>query len=117
VAILGVGAVLLVAPGPGLIVIALGLLVLGTEYEWARRHGRTALSRAQQAADLAAARPASLAGTAAFALGLIGLGITLAVVPGLPGSGVGSGISLVVSGLAIAATLLWSVRRRSTANR
>ena len=31
------GGVLLVAPGPGFLVIALGLLVLGVEYEWARR--------------------------------------------------------------------------------
>ena len=111
--LLGVGAVLLVAPGPGLVVVALGLLVLGTEYEWARRHGHTALQQAQRAADRAAARPAMLAATAAFALGLVGLGVALAVVDGLPGSGVASGLSLVVSGAAIAATLIWAARRRS----
>jgi cation:H+ antiporter len=115
VGILGVGAVLLVAPGPGLIVIALGLLVLGTEYEWARRRGRATLHKAQQAADAAAARPAALAGTGAFAVGMVVLGVVLAVVDGLPGSGVGSGVSLVVSGLLIAGTLAWSVRRRPRA--
>ncbi len=108
--ILAVGAVLLVAPGPGLIVIAVGLLVLGTEYEWARRRGRTTLRKARQAADAAAARPAALAGTAAFAAGLVVLGIVLAVVDGLPGSGIASGISVVISGLAVGGTLGWSVR-------
>ena len=31
------GVVMLVAPGPGLVVIALGLAILGREYHWARR--------------------------------------------------------------------------------
>jgi uncharacterized protein (TIGR02611 family) len=35
--ILAVGVVLLVAPGPGLLVIFLALIVLAVEYEWARR--------------------------------------------------------------------------------
>ena len=36
--ILAVGVVLLVAPGPGLVVIALALAVFAIEYQWARRH-------------------------------------------------------------------------------
>ena len=35
--ILAVGLILLVAPGPGLVVIALALAVFAVEYEWARR--------------------------------------------------------------------------------
>ena len=35
--ILAVGAALLVLPGPGLLVIALGLLVLSAEFVWAKR--------------------------------------------------------------------------------
>ena len=35
--LLGVGIVLLVIPGPGLLLIAAGLAVLATEYAWARR--------------------------------------------------------------------------------
>lgn len=31
------GAVLTVAPGPGLLIVAAGLAVLAREYEWARR--------------------------------------------------------------------------------
>jgi cation:H+ antiporter len=114
VAVLGAGAVLLVAPGPGLIVIALGLLVLGTEYEWARRRARSTLHRARQAADQAAARPAALAASATFAAGLVALGVALMVVERLPGAGIASGLSVVVSGLAILGTLIWSMRTRTT---
>jgi len=32
------GAVLLVLPGPGVLVIILGLVVLSWEYEWPKRH-------------------------------------------------------------------------------
>lgn len=39
------GAVLLVLPGPGLVFIILGLVVLSWEYEWAKHH----LHRARRA--------------------------------------------------------------------
>lgn len=35
---LGLGAALLILPGPGLPVIAVGLAILATEYAWARRY-------------------------------------------------------------------------------
>lgn len=40
--ILGVGALLLVLPGPAFLVIPIGLAVLGIEFEWARRWLRRA---------------------------------------------------------------------------
>lgn len=40
--ILGVGALLLVLPGPAFLVIPVGLAVLGIEFEWARRWLRRA---------------------------------------------------------------------------
>jgi uncharacterized protein (TIGR02611 family) len=43
--ILIAGAIMLVLPGPGIVVIILGLVVLSWEYEWARRH----LHRARRA--------------------------------------------------------------------
>ena len=42
--ILAVGVVLLAAPGPGLLVIALVLAVFAIEYRWARRHLALGLS-------------------------------------------------------------------------
>jgi cation:H+ antiporter len=115
VVLLAVGVVLLVAPGPGLIVVALGLLVLGTEYEWARRRANSTLRRARDAADRAAERPAALAGTAAFGVGIVLLGVAMAVVEELPGGGLSAGLSLVVSGVVTLATLAWAVRRRRSA--
>jgi tellurite resistance protein TerC len=35
--VLAIGAALLVLPGPGLVVIAFGLLILSAEFVWARR--------------------------------------------------------------------------------
>ncbi len=57
VTILGVtlligGVLLLVLPGPGLVVIILGLVVLSWEYEWAKHH----LHRARKAHKKAMAK-------------------------------------------------------------
>jgi len=68
-----VGVAMLVLPGPGLVVIALGLALLALEYEWARTGlawlGR-GLSRAKQAALPKDASPlrrlTGLLGTAGF---------------------------------------------------
>jgi tellurite resistance protein TerC len=35
--VIAVGAAMLVLPGPGLVVIGLGLLILSAEFVWARR--------------------------------------------------------------------------------
>lgn len=46
--LLGVGAALLVLPGPGLLVIAAGIAVLSLEFEWAGRlvdRARSVLAR------------------------------------------------------------------------
>ena len=44
------GLVLLVLPGPGLVVVALGFAVLGTEYMWAARALERTKSTGQRAA-------------------------------------------------------------------
>lgn len=48
-ALVAVGLVMLVAPGPGLLLIVAGLAVLATEYAWARRALDTARTRAKRA--------------------------------------------------------------------
>ena len=58
--ILAVGVVLLVAPGPGLLVIALGLAVFAIEYEWARRHLAAVQGCGRWAHERAPAAPAPL---------------------------------------------------------
>jgi uncharacterized protein (TIGR02611 family) len=49
-ALLAIGLVMLVTPGPGFVAIIAGLLVLGTEYAWARRALEKARDRAKRTA-------------------------------------------------------------------
>lgn len=49
--VLGVGMVMLVTPGPGLLVIIAGLAILATEYAWAQRALSSARRRAETAKD------------------------------------------------------------------
>lgn len=51
------GAVLLVIPGPGLLVILAGLALLATEYVWAQRTLNYARRKAGQAKDKVLRRP------------------------------------------------------------
>jgi tellurite resistance protein TerC len=36
--VLGLGVIMIVAPGPAIVVIPVGLAILATEYAWARRY-------------------------------------------------------------------------------
>jgi hypothetical protein len=42
---------MLVLPGPGIVVICVGLAILSTEYVWAQRMLNTARAKAEQAKD------------------------------------------------------------------
>jgi uncharacterized protein (TIGR02611 family) len=50
-AVVAAGIAMLVLPGPGLIVICIGLAILSTEYVWAQRMLKTARAKAEQAKD------------------------------------------------------------------
>ncbi len=108
--ILAVGVVLLVAPGPGLLVIVLALIVFGVEYEWARRRVGAVRARARSAADKAAASRVATASAVLFGVGAIGLGGVLIFTDMLPLSGVGTGVSVAIGGLTVLATTAYSVR-------
>ena len=51
------GVAMLVLPGPGLLVIALGLGLLALEFDWAERWLERTLVRSEQATDTARAAP------------------------------------------------------------
>ncbi len=59
VVLLLAGVAMLLLPGPGLLGIAAGLAVLGTEYAWARRALRQARAKARDAGDRIPWRKAS----------------------------------------------------------
>lgn len=102
------GVVLLVAPGPGVLVLALGFFVLGLEYEWAQRRFVTARRAAADLADRAVARPASTVLSVLGCLGLVVAGLVWALVPSLPGSSWWTGGSLAVGGLIALGTVGYS---------
>jgi Putative transmembrane protein (PGPGW) len=115
VAVLGVGVVLLAAPGPGFLVIALGFFILSIEYDWARRRFEYARKKAADLADQAAASVLSTTFTIIFALGTIAAGIVWIIVTDLPASGPWAGGSLIFSGLVILSTILVSLRQAARA--
>ena len=108
--ILTVGVVLLVAPGPGLVVIALGLAVFAIEYEWARRHLAAVQARARSAALKAAASRVATASALLFGVGAIGLGAVLVFTDLLPLSGVGTGVGVAAGGVTVLVTMAYSIR-------
>jgi Putative transmembrane protein (PGPGW) len=89
--LLAIGAVLLIAPGPGLLVIALALAVFATEYPWARRHLAAVQARARSAALKTAASPVATASAVLFCVGATGLGTMLILTDLLPFSGPATG--------------------------
>jgi len=109
-AILAIGLVLLVAPGPGLLVIALALGVFAIEYQWARRHLAAVQERARSAALKTAASRVATASAVLFGIGAVGLGAVLVFTDLLPLSGAGTGAGVAVGGLTVLATVAYSVR-------
>ena len=64
------GAAMLVLPGPGFLVVAAGLAILATEFDWAERWMLRARRRAEAAAESA--------GTSLRAVVIVGIVLTVA---------------------------------------
>ena len=77
VALLVLGAAMMVLPGPGILVIVGGLALLATEYVWARKMLKTAQAQAEKVQEAAVASPVRTAGTVVFGVGLLGLGLAM----------------------------------------
>ncbi len=77
VALLALGAAMMVLPGPGILVIVGGLALLATEYVWARRMLKTAQAQAEKVQEAAVASPLRTAGTLLFGVLLLGLGLAM----------------------------------------
>jgi intracellular septation protein A len=79
VALLALGAAMMVLPGPGILVIVGGLALLATEYVWARKMLKTAQAQAEKVQEAAVASPLRTAGTVVFGVGLLALGVAMVV--------------------------------------
>jgi hypothetical protein len=109
VGVLGLGIAMLILPGPGFLVVALGFFILSLEYEWARRRFERARQKAADLADQAAANRFSSAFTILSGFGMIAAGVVWIVVDTLPASSPWSGGSLIFSGLVVLITMIVSL--------
>ncbi|CAB4545699.1 unannotated protein [freshwater metagenome] len=108
VAILGAGAAMVVLPGPGVLVMLVGLAVLATEFAWAER----ALDRTAGAAATAASKVSgSRSGRLALVASGLGMVVGGAVVVALVGQYRIIGASVAVAGVIGLATLTPPVQR------
>ena len=115
--VLLVGIALLVLPGPGLLLVLAGLLILASEFPTLERHIDPVRDRAMKAAEDSVSSPLRIAGSVAAGLALLAAGIVWGSVKSLPFSGWSTGSSLILSGIVLFVLLGWSYRRVSRRRR
>lgn len=106
--VLALGVALLVLPGPGLLLVLAGLLILAREFPALDRYVEPVRERAIQAAEESVTSWWRLTGSILTGLGLIGAGVAWGIVDELPFSGWSTGSGLILSGLILFALLYWS---------
>ncbi len=111
VALLLVGIALLVLPGPGLLLVLAGLLVLSSEFPAVARYVNPVRVRAMRAAEESVSSPLRIAASALAAAGLVAAGIVWGLTPDLPFGGWATGSGIILSGIVLAALLVWSHQR------
>lgn len=105
------GVALLVLPGPGLLLVFVGMLVLANGYPAAQRFVEPVERRAMHAAEESVSSPLRIAFSVGTGLVLITAGVVWWLHPDLPLGGWPTGISLILSGLILLTLLLVSYRR------
>ncbi|RSD16515.1 PGPGW domain-containing protein [Amycolatopsis eburnea] len=109
--LLVVGVLLLVLPGPGLLLVLAGLLLLASEFPALERYVDPVRDRAMKAAEDSVSSPLRIAGSVLAGLALLAAGIVWGTVRSLPFSGWSTGSSLILSSAILFALLIWSYRR------
>jgi chromate transport protein ChrA len=115
------GIVALVLPGPGLLLLLAGLVVLSQHYEWAERRVDPVKARAFALARTGVASVPRIILSSAGAAALIAVGVfwwvdpTVPEIgpigPDLPLGGWTTGLSIIVSGIVAATLIVYSIRR------
>ncbi len=119
--LVAVGLAALVLPGPGLLLLLSGLIVLSQEYDWAERRVEPVKEKAFDVAALGVASWPRILMSALGALALLGAGIVWGldpdipevwfVGPKLPFGGWAVASSLILSSLIALGLLVYSFRR------
>ncbi|MFG2084688.1 PGPGW domain-containing protein [Spirillospora sp. NPDC048824] len=105
------GVSLLVLPGPGMLMVLAGLLILAREFPSVNRFVEPVRMRAIQAAEESVTSWWRLTGSVLTGLALIGAGVLWGLEPRLPLSGWSTGSGLILSGIILFALLYWSYLR------
>ena len=118
--LLVIGVALLVLPGPGLLLVLAGLLVLANGFPKVQKFVAPVERRAMQAAEESVSSPLRMVLSIGTGVVLIAAGVVWWVVPGLPLGGWPTGASLILSGLILLGVLVVSyrhVRSRQTSSK
>jgi Putative transmembrane protein (PGPGW) len=105
------GVALLVLPGPGLLLVLAGLILLSSVFPALERHVAPVRARALQATEESVSSPWRIAGSVLVGLTLLGAGVVWGLVHDLPFSGWPTGVSLILSGAVLLGLLAYSYRR------
>ena len=109
--LLVVGVALLVLPGPGLLLVLAGLLVLANGFPKVQKFVAPVERRAMQAAEESVSSPLRMVLSIGTGVVLIAAGVVWWMVRSLPLSGWPTGVSLILSGLILLGLLVVSYRR------
>jgi len=107
------GIALLVLPGPGFVLIAAGLALLATRFDWAKKPLDYAKDKAQQGIDEVKDSKVKAGLALACALGLVVLGILGVAGVKLPFLNMLSAIVLILSGLFLVGTVVYARMQRN----
>jgi hypothetical protein len=109
--VLIVGIVLLVLPGPGLLLVLGGLIILANEFPAVEKYVDPVQDRAMKAAEESVSSPLRIAGSVLAGVALLAAGVVWGLFPDLPLGGWATGSSLILSGIVLLALLVYSYRR------
>ncbi|WP_404795706.1 PGPGW domain-containing protein [Streptomyces tendae] len=112
-----IGVALLVLPGPGLLLVFAGVVLLARAIPALDRFVAPVRVRAMRAAEESVSSRWRIAGSVLVGLFLLAAGVAWGLVPELPYSGWATGASLIVSGFVLFALLGWSHGRVRAARR
>ncbi|MEV7216048.1 PGPGW domain-containing protein [Kitasatospora cineracea] len=109
--LIAVGVVLLVLPGPGMLLLLAGMVLVARAVPAFARYVEPVRVKAMQGVEASVASGWRIAGSVLAGLGLIAAGVVAVLVPSLPLAGWATGAGLVLSGLILLGLLAWSHRR------
>ena len=102
------GMALLVLPGPGFVLIAAGLAVLATRFDWAKKPLDQAKEKAAQGVEQVRRKPLQAVFALLCALALVAVGIVVLAGIDVPFLNAFTAVVLILSGLFLLGTVVYA---------